>query len=194
MTAASIFSFKIINFLIELGFYLGTSWLNRFWWHWLGVYSTDCSMDRYFVTDFINEVNRTNGKHKILSYKLKTIKGKMEPVKDILCFLVTTTVLLNTTFWPSSPSLASSLHSSSWLASPESPASSVSLHYSGIFTLPSTMPPAPLTTINISPEPSFLILHALHIWSVSWVWCSHLSPISDPMKELPIPQLTDKMW
>lgn len=54
------------------------------------------------------------------------------------------------------------------------PASSVSLHYRGIFTLPSTMPPATLTTINISPEPAFLIPHALHIWSVSSDWCRHV--------------------
>ena len=56
------------------------------------------------------------------------------------------------------------------------PASSVSLHYRGIFTLPSTMPPATLTltTINISPEPAFLIPHALHIWSVSSDWGRHV--------------------
>lgn len=42
------------------------------------------------VTNFIKKVNRTDGKHKILNYKLQTIKGKkkMEPVKDIPCFLV----------------------------------------------------------------------------------------------------------
>ena len=97
----------------------------------------------------------------------KTIKGKMEPVKGI------------SASW--SPQPASSAHTLTFITIsrlinyippldwPPSgpPASSVSLHYRGIFTLPSTMPPATLTTINISPEPAFLIPHALHIWSVS---------------------------
>ena len=86
-----------------------------------------------------------------------------------LCFLVTTACFLST-----HSDLHHHLSPHRYIPPPDwppsgSPASSVSLHYRGIFTLSSTMPPATLPTINISPEPAFLILRAPHIWSVSFV-------------------------
>lgn len=78
MIEANTLSLEILNFLIESGFYLGTFWLKDF----------DSTDSVYYQTNFINKVNKANGKHQILNYKLQTTKGKIESTKHILCFLV----------------------------------------------------------------------------------------------------------
>lgn len=121
MIEADVFSVKIINFLIEFGFYLGICWLKDFdGTDWVFI-ALSC-VSTLLVTDFIDKVNRTNGKHKILNNKLKTIKDEMELVKGLLWFLGTITCLLTSTSWPPSPSPASSSPFPAPLASSESSA------------------------------------------------------------------------
>lgn len=163
MVEANIFSFKIINFLIEFGFYLSTFWLKDFdGTDWVFTALTVVCIN--IISHWLHQYSQQNQwQAQNLQLQTENHQTQTEPGKDILCLLVTITCLLITTFRPSSPSPASLSHSSSWLASSESPASSASLYYSGIFTLPSTMRRDPINTLNTFPGSFCLISCSSHL-------------------------------